>query len=478
MSAGAGIPEQVNTDMLVSSVWFTLAAFMVFLAMLGLCIIDVGFVRKKHVLDTWIQKFVAMGAAGFGFAIFGYPIWMAQFNEAFGVVGPWKQAFHDWWIGGDLLNTIAANISWKTLPEADVLQIFFVFWLTYVMTCAVLMQGAFLERIKALPLAILCFFTGALIQPVLGYLLWGPVTPINNQGFHEFIGITSGYIVIGVFSLTINFFLKPRLGYFDDHPSGSKPVPSNFGFVGLGVIMLMIAVPFIAIGSGFIVPGVGFFGITFTTSGIGLVLTNVSIALAFGALSGVVIAYRRKEAIWALIGPIAGFIINAPMYDIEKPWHAAIWAVFGPPLVVLGYKLVMKMRVDDPKVAPLTILPGLAGSLIHGFVYWGTPIGGYLGITKGTYAFQQHVITPWWQLIGDVICVGVSVLSALVLGFILKKTIGLRKSERDELIGDEAIWGHGNFGEEPESVIEYGERLGTAPKAGQETVPAANPAGR
>jgi len=77
-----------------------------------------------------------------------------------------------------------------------------------------------------------------------------------------------------------------------------------------------------------------------------------------------------------------------------------------------------------------------------GVLYSGTPRGGYVGFTEGTYAFQGGEISVGMQLLGVAVCLGAGIVTALILTPILKWTTGLAVSEEDQAKGlDVVYWG-------------------------------------
>jgi ammonia channel protein AmtB len=115
--------------------------------------------------------------------------------------------------------------------------------------------------------------------------------------------------------------------------------------------------------------------------------------------------------------------------------------------------LLRKARIDDPKVIPLALGPGIVGALLTGFLEWGTRTGGYLGL-EGRYAVGVAEITPWWQLAGVVTTVLVAGVPALVLCLLFERFGGLRAPEDAELIGmDVHQWGGTNFDDDLEPPV-------------------------
>ncbi|SFL00341.1 ammonium transporter [Geodermatophilus ruber] len=443
-------PEQASTNWLMSTFIFTVGAVAVLLVVVGLVMVDMGLVRRRNVLDTTVQKIGAAMVGGLGTLLIGYPIWMWQFNSAFGAPQPLWQAVKDWWIGGTFTTTASRYIDPTVLPEADVLQIFLVFFVTFTMATMALVHTGVVERIKPVPLYAMSFVMGAIISPLVGYLCWGSLSPLTLRGTHDFDGIFPLYITAGTFALVLAWRVGPRLGVFRPHPSGIKPASHNVAFVGIGVLLILFALPFITIGSGFIFADVGFFGISFTESGIGLVIINLFSGILGGAVMGLIVAYRRREASWALMGPIAGVVMGGTLFDISTSWVCLLVGALGP-LVSLGTAaLLRKARIDDPKVVPLALGPGVVGALLCGFLEWGTRTGGYLGL-EGEYAPGVAEITPWWQLAGVVTTMLVSGVPALLMCLVFEKLGGLRRTEQAEIIGlDVDQWGVTNFGDDLE----------------------------
>ena len=420
--------EQASTNWILAAFIYTLGAVAVLLVVLGLVFIDMGMVRRRNVLDTVVQKIGAAMVGGLGTLLIGYPIWQWQFNQAFGVPTPLKQAFEDWWLGGTFTNTASRYVDPAVLPEADVLQVFLVFFVTFTMATVALIHTGVVERIKPLPFYVMSFVIGAVLSPLVGYLCWGSLSPLTLRGTHDFDGVFPLYITAGTFALVLAWRMRPRLGAFTAHSSGARPSAHNAGLVGIGVLVIIFALPFITIGSGYIVPDVGFFGISFTESGIGIVLVNLFAAILGGGVAGLALAYRRRQYSWALLGPIAGVVMCGTLFDIGTAWECLIVGALGPVVALGTAALFRQLRIDDPKVVPLALGPGIVGALLVGFLEWGTRTGGYIGL-EGRYAVGVAEITPWWQLAGVVATVAVVGVPALLMCLFFERFGGLRVDE-------------------------------------------------
>jgi ammonia channel protein AmtB len=442
----ATFKEQVSLDIFYADLLYGFAAMCVVLIVLGLCLIDGGLVRTKNMVDTWVLKIAAAMVAGLATIFIGYAIWQWSFNTAFGVPGPLGQALSDWWLFGKAMTNFAGNLDPKAYVEADVNQVFVVFFMTFSMATMALIHSAVVERIKALPLLVMAAVVGLFLSPLAGYLCWGPVSPLTNRGVHDFDGIFPLYIFAGSFSLILAWRLGPRRGVgIGGQPTEAERPATNLWMTAAGILLIMFALPFVALGSGWVFPGVGFFGISMTTSGIGIVLINILTAFLVGGTVGAVIAYRRRQPAWILLGSLSSAILCGAMFDIAKPWEILLISLVGPFVTILGQATMIRVGIDDQKVVPLALFNGVIGAIATGFIFWGTKTGGFLGLT-GAYGFQHSEIKPWWQLVGVLAIMAVAGIPAFVMALIFERTSGLRVPDAGQDAGlDHANWDHEPF---------------------------------
>jgi ammonia channel protein AmtB len=283
------------------------------------------------------------------------------------------------------------------------------------------------------------FVAGAVVMPVLAYLTWGSASPLTNAGLHDHVGVFAMYILAGTWALILAWRAGPRIGAMVPDARTIGPVPHNLGWTAAGVGLLMVAIIFPILSCGYFVPGEGYFGISLSSSGIGIMVTNIFVAFSVGAVVGSVIAYRTGSPVMALLGPIAGYIACATGFDVFNPLETALVSAGGPVAVYLGMLFMRRIRVDESKIVPLTLFGGGYGAIASGFVAWHTKIGGYFGAT-GDFAPQHAEITPWMQLLGLGVTLGIAAVTGLALILLLEKTIGLRVTEDEELAGLDATY--------------------------------------
>jgi len=473
--------EQVSTNIFLSDTFYGIATITLFLLVVAIGLIDAGLVQRKNLLDAWIGKLAAAFIAGLGMFLIGYAIWQVSFYEAFEIPKPWGEAISQWWAGGVNVTSLPQTLNPELAPENDVFQVFLVFFVAYAMAGGALLHSAGLERVKHLPMNIIAAVAGTIVIPFLLYLTWGSVGPLDKNGVHDYLGTFSLYIFVGTWALILAWRAGPRVGaFFEERIDPSRPgtgllghKPHNLGLTAAGVGLALFCVPFLALGCGYIVPDAGYFGISMTNSGFGLVLENVFMSFIGGAITGFAIAYFTKNPIMALLGPVAGYIGCSCSYDVAKPLGILVISLIAPVVVYGGYLLMQKLRIDDKKIVPLALFGGVYAALAAGIAGAGKATGGYFELENGAYAFQHATINIGHQLVGVGATLGISAITGLVLIVGLEKTIGLRVDRDKEIEGlDETSWGSGppsefeDLSPAPVPVAAATATPGTPPAAG------------
>ena len=435
-------PSQVNTSTTTTTLFFLISTVAALLATAGLAFVDAGLSRPRNVLDAWLGKLAAGAATAFGFSFVGYGVWQWQFNSAFGVPNPLGQGIKDWWLGGGALTTLPQALDPKLVPTANEQQIFFGFFITFAFFLGAFLHSGSIGRLRPIALIATCLTVGGVLYPLLAFLTWGPVGPLTNHGLHDFEGVFMVYIFGGSFALAMALRSGPRRGAFSN---GVEGAPANLPQVAAGVLLLMIGLPLIAVGSGYIVPGYGFFGISMTSSSISDVANGVLLAFMSGAVGGLLLTWldrrygdEKGSSAWLLFGPIAAFVANGTLFDVVTLWK--IMAVgFAAPFVTFGTsKLMKRLKIDELKVVPLALAPGIFGVLVGGLIAAHVPTGGYFGL-KGEYGFQHAHIDLGHQALGIGVAVAGGLVTATVAIFFRTVLPGARDFSAFDL--DNKHWG-------------------------------------
>jgi ammonia channel protein AmtB len=417
--------EQVSLPVQIQTFFYLAPLAVSAIAIVGLFVLDAGLSRPRNVLHTLMQKLAAVGACAFGVSLIGYGIWNWQFYRAYAIPSPLKEAIGDWWLGGSAMTAFPQHLDPAVVPGADATQIFFGAFVLFAAFFGALLSSALLERVKTLSLSVISFIFGALTIPIIAYLVYGPVGPFSNSGMHEFAG-GFFYLVVATWALVIAWRAGPRVT-----ANGDPPLPHNVVFVVIGMMLIFAGLTGYVIANGYLIPDAGYFGIALSESGMGLVFVNVWVGLITSTIGGF-LAWRLGNHIFYLfVAPIAGWISISAMADVVYPWQAGLVAFFAPLLVIVGARFVAALKIDEPKLVPLALFPSIYGILATALFASNVNQGGYFGL-EGSYALGHAQISFGEQLLGVGIFLVGGLVSALILVFIVEKTIGLRDRRIDE----------------------------------------------
>ena len=220
---------QISADVYISDIYYILGAVACFLVVVAIALIDGGLVNPKHLIDTLVQTLLSALIAGAALLLGGYALWMWQYNVAFGISHPLRQAFSDWWLFGHYMTTYPQFIDPASAPDIEGQQIFVVFFFGYAAIFGAFVHSMGLGRIKPSVSYILSAAAGGVMMPVLTYLTWGSASFLTNNGMHDYVGAYSLYMFVGIWSTILAWRLGPRLtstnGFKSSHVRLRHPAP-------------------------------------------------------------------------------------------------------------------------------------------------------------------------------------------------------------------------------------------------------------
>jgi ammonia channel protein AmtB len=434
-------PEQVTTNSLTQNIVYASGTLGALVILAGLLMVDLGGVRRVNVFDTVIQKLIAFFIGFFVYFLIGFAIWNWQYYVAFDIPDPYWQAVKDWWLGGSLTGSFAQDTDPAVAPGLNNQQIFIFFLACFAGIINVLIGLAVTERIKPSAYYLVAALA-AVVSSLLSWLTWGSTGPLTNEGYHDFFGAGFVYVFAGAVALVLVRKVGKRPGMYRPHKTVGDYRSYNLGITVVGLVLIITGLPFVILSCGFFFePEALFIGVNMTDTSVGVAFNNLGLAWAGGALTGAVIAYRTKNYIYTLLGPFAGYVAGAPAFDIYAPWEMFLVSAAAP-LVAYGvYEWTQRREIDEHKLINLFLGVGTYGILISGLLNWGTPTGGYFGVTEGDYVFQHAEINVLWQAIGLVVCIVAGLLTGWVVSAIFARRGGLAVSEEVQVAGyDAAYW--------------------------------------
>ena len=471
-------PDQVTTNSLLQNLIYASGTVGALMILAGLLMVDSGGVRRVNVFAAAIEKMVGFFIGFVVYFLIGFAIWNWQYYVAFDIADPYWQAIKDWWLGGSYANDLAQNVD----PAADGgmgaglnnQQIFIFFLAAFAGIVNVLIHLSVTERMKPAAYYVICV-VAAVVSSVLSWLTWGSTGPLTNAGFHDFFGVGFVYLFPAGMALILVRKVGARPGMYEPHPRVPEYRSSNLGMTTAGVAVIFAGLPMVILSCLFFYAGEGFeafaVSVTMADTSVGIAFNNLALAWAGGALTGAAIAYWKRSYIYLLLGPLGGYVACAVAFDVYKPWQTLLVAMGAPIVCYAVYEFSQARRWDEHKLTPLFLGAGSYGLLMVGLVSWGTDKGGHFFLAEGDYAFQNAEINVFMQIIGIVVILGTGIVTAWVLAFILERTIGLRLSEEEQVIGvDRGGW---DLVSDTDSVATNG--VPPAPTAVPPTAPAIQP---
>ena len=455
LAQGQGAIEAVKGELDIT--WVMVACVLVLFMQAGFLLLEIGFSRQKNVGTGVAKVLVNLAVVTLAWWAVGFAISSLTGNKIFGDEGFF---FH-----------IGQTVGGVEVGGGDTALMLF-----GMLFCAVslaIVWGTTLERIKFAAYAIYAAVFGAIIYPLVAHGVYGGglLADVGGKPVMDFAGSSVVHLTGAVGAFAALLLLGPRIGKYGAD-GRSRAIPGHsMPLVGLGVAILWV----------------GWYGFnagsTFGTSDnfMAEVALNTQLAAAAGVVGACLVTYLKTKSVdvgMAGNGAIAGLVaITAPSGYVEF-WAAPIIGLIGGAIVVFGVYAIDKY-LDDP-VGALSA-HGLAG-------IWGT-------LSVGLFASDRLILDGaapgvWYGIFGDAslgatagqfgvqaVGVGATFLLVFTLSYItffaIKKTVGLRVSEDEELAGLD-ISSHGMYGY-PEQFIPPEEYPG-GPSATGAPVPSTSPA--
>ena len=399
------IIDFINENMF--GIWFLIGAALVFWMQAGFAMVETGFTRAKNAGNIIMKNLMDFCIGTVMFILIGFSLLLGE--DFLGFIG--KPGFD--------IFTSYSNFDFSN----------FVFNLVFCATTATIVSGAMAERTKFLSYCIYSAVISALIYPIEAHWIWGGGW-LAQLGFHDFAGSCAIHMVGGISALIGAAMLGPRIGKFTKDKSGKitkvNAFPGhNLPIGALGVFILWFG-------------WYGFNGAACTSGDqLASVFLTTTVAPAVATVVCMIftwIKYGKPDVSMCLNASLAGLVAITAPCDVTDCLGAIIIGFVSGLLVVFGVWLLdYKLHVDDPVGA-------VAVHMMNGI--WGTIAVGLFATTsvpgndtvKGLFyggGFKQLGI----QLLGFVTVAAWTAVTITIAFVIIKKTIGLRVTEEEEIVG-------------------------------------------
>ena len=379
-------------------VWFLIGAALVFFMQAGFAMCEAGFTRAKNAGNIIMKNLMDFCLGTVAFILVGYNLLCGVGNNFVG----WGLNVFDF-----------DNTDWYG----------FVFNLVFCATAATIVSGAMAERTKFISYCIYSFVISLFVYPIEAHWVWGGQAWLTNMGFVDFAGSCVIHMVGGFTGLIGAAMLGPRIGKYDKNGKSVPILGHNIVVAALGVFILWF----------------GWYGFNGAAAAdgdaLGKIFATTTIAPAFATCTAMIFTWIKNGApdvSMSLNGSLAGLVaITAGCNNVDIPGAAIIGIVAGILVCVGVYFIENTLKGDDPVGA-------VAVHFCNGL--WGTLAVGLFGVvetgntTKGLFyggGFRQLGI----QALAVIVILAWTAVMMTIVFFVIKKTVGLRVSEKEEIEG-------------------------------------------
>lgn len=394
--------EAINTDMDI--LWITVAAILVFFMQAGFTLLEIGFTKSKNSGNIIMKNFVDFTIGSITFWALGYAIMYGSDLVA-----------------GGFFRSSPSEQGYFFFSATDWYNLFF--QTVFCATAATIVSGAIAGRTKFSTYLIFSIFITTLIYPISGSWYW-PFDEnawLSEAGFVDFAGSSVVHAVGGSAALVAAFLVGPRIGKYVD--GKAQVIPGhNMAFGALGVLILWL----------------GWFGFNGGSQlawggadsiAVGSVIVNTNLAGASGAIAALLFSYYKfgkSDISMTLNGALAGLVGVTAGCGAVNTWGAIAIGLTCGVMVILSIGFIdKKLKVDDP-VGAISV-HGVCGFL-------GTVLVGLFALDGGLL-YGGGLKLLWVQFYGSLSYILWSTLASFVILIILKKTVGIRVSEKEEIEG-------------------------------------------
>ncbi len=392
-----------------STAWMLVSSALVLLMVPGLALFYGGLVRRKNVLATMLQSFVALGVIGVQWIVIGYAL---AFGPSLGGFIGWDQS-----LIGLVGLPYTRNFADKAIPEL----VFVMFQGKFAIITPALISGAVAERMKFSSYLLFVLLWTTFIYCPLAHWVWAPGGWLFQYGVLDFAGGTVVHISSGFSALALAILIGPRRDY---RPGHTAILPHNLTLTMLGAGLLWF----------------GWFGFNAGSAvaaehpvaghTAGLAFATTQTAAAAGALTWLLIEWwhqRRPTSLGLVSGILAGLVAITPAAGHVIPASALLIGALAAAFCYSAVQMKRRFEYDDSLDAfGVHGVGGLVGALLTG-VFCFTPVA---GLVMGGGVSQLVK-----QAVGSGVAIAFAVAGTWVIARLLKATIGLRATDEQERDG-------------------------------------------
>ena len=392
-------------------IWFLIGAALVFFMQAGFAMVETGFTRAKNAGNIIMKNLMDFCIGTVVFVLLGFSLMMAE-DYVLGIFGVPNL---------DILLNFGEFLKAGNAPS-------FVFNLVFCATAATIVSGSMAERTKFASYCIYSAVISLIVYPVEAGWVWNSKGWLVQLGFHDFAGSAAIHSVGGITALIGAIIVGPRLGKYVKDSKGKvskvNAIPGHSITLGaLGCFILWFG--WYGFNGAAAWDGTSLASIFVTTTIAPAVATCVTMIFTW-------IKNGKPDVSMCLNGALAGLVaITAGCDAVDALGSAVIGGVAGILVVIVVEFLDLKLHIDDPV--------GAVGVHFANGV-WGTIAVGLFANPEAPAGLNGLFYTGSAKLLG-VQSLGIAAILAwtaitmTATFLIIKKTVGLRVSEEEEIKG-------------------------------------------
>ena len=362
-----------------------------------------GMVRKKNVLGTIMQSFVALGVVSVIWFLYGYSL--AFGGDIHSLIGNFDFVM--------LKNVGLSPNEGSTIPH----QLFFIFQMMFACLTPALITGAFAERFKFKSYLLFLILWVTFIYCPLAHWVWGGGW-ISKIGGIDFAGGLVVHIASGAAALACCIMLGSRKGYKTENMP-----PHNLTLTFIGLMFLWVGWFGFNAGSAL---SAGALSVT--------AFINTQLGAAAGLLAwlGVEYLHRGKATVLGgMSGTLAGLVGITPACGFVTPTSSIVIGIITGMICYILTTFKGLFKYDDSlDVIGIHGTGGVVGSILTGvFATVLINADGADGLFYGSLKLFNA------QIISTIASIAFAFLGTLLILYIVDKISGLRVSEFEEMQG-------------------------------------------
>ena len=421
LSAQTAIPApSVNAG---DTAWMIVAtAFVLLMSIPGLALFYGGLVRRKNVLNVFMQVFIIVAVISIEWVVCGYSL---AFGSSTGALAPYIGGFNWAFLNNINISDLSpyfishSQIGLDGNPTGTIPHIVFImFQGMFAVITPALIIGAFAERINFKGFLVFTILWSIFIYNPVAHWVWSGDGWLFKLGALDFAGGTVVHINAGIAAIVTAIMLGKRR----DYQRHALP-PHNITYVVMGAGLLWVGWFGFNAGSGLAADGL---------AGNALMVTHIAAAAA--ALTWALLDWfidKRPTVVGISTGAVAGLVAITPAAGFVGVGGALIIGVVVS-LVCFGMVAYVKPKLgydDSLDAFGVHGIGGIIGAVLTGVLATPAIQSAYSGAAYG----NMHQL--WIQLLAVGVTIVYSGIGTFILFKITEKLVGIRATDKQEAIG-------------------------------------------